>query len=203
MQNEFEFRLQHLFKIAALNSFMLSFLDNNEVLYLTNQWNQIPVYEVCNVAAMLGHLDLLKWARLQKFYGDDETLNHLESLRIFYYTKGYFLSKQMRIQLETDGFLIGMPCLPQAFLYALTNNHAEIIHYLQKNDCQYFDIDGSAQEILEHATQYGNLQMIRWLIVEKTAWCNYKKCIDIALRYEKWDCIVFLKEEYNKQSLRI
>ena len=46
-----------------LQKYCLSFLSEDENKYIGNRWREFPKYNICNIAAENGWLDLLKWAR--------------------------------------------------------------------------------------------------------------------------------------------
>ena len=49
--------------IKDVSNICLSYLSQEEQIYIGGEWNKFDKNEVCNIAAESGWLDLLKWAR--------------------------------------------------------------------------------------------------------------------------------------------
>ena len=49
--------------IADLSNLCLSYLLEEEHIYISKKWNKFNKYDVCEMAAKNGWLDLLKWVR--------------------------------------------------------------------------------------------------------------------------------------------
>ena len=50
-----------------IQKYCLSYLPEDEIMYIENRWDEFPKNMICRKAAQYGWLDLLKWARKNGF----------------------------------------------------------------------------------------------------------------------------------------
>src|SRR6185369_4697579 len=73
--------------IEDLSNLCLSYLSEEEQIYISNEWDKYEKDNICNIAAKYGWLDLLIYARQNDYEWDDDVCSyaaengHLEVLK--------------------------------------------------------------------------------------------------------------------------
>jgi hypothetical protein len=160
-------------------------LDNDEALSLPYErvvgllgeaFKNVRTFEgtsnsVCNYAAQLGSVRLLKWARVNNLGWTIYTCSyaayngHLPALQYLHEN--------------------GCPWNTSTCYYAAKNGHLFVLQYLHENGCPW----DSSSSTCKCAAQNGHLPALKYLHENGCPWNEYT-CLSAAI-YKHWDCLQY------------
>ena len=106
-----------------LQKYCLSYLLEDEIIYIENKWHKFPRSKVCTIAAKNGWLDLLIFARENGCKWDSYTCSNAAENEHFEILKW---AKENGCEWDSS-----------TCSYAAENGHLEILKWAKENGCEW------------------------------------------------------------------
>lgn len=158
-----------------LSNICLSYLNNNELTYYFNKWNEFSEYEICNIASKNNWFDLVKWANVNNYICYWSTQTCFNAI-----TNGNLdMLKYILINGDLDGYDYLQEC-------AAEEGQLEIMKWLDEYGYKIV-----SHKICAAAAYDGHLHIIKWIIQSGYMW-NESVC-ESALKGDQKEIIEWLK----------
>lgn len=141
--SEISAELASLIPIDSLNFLILSFLTHKDKMYVTRNWNNFKRRRVCKIAADLGYLDLLQWARSLNYEWNSSTTTNAT-------IKGH-------LELLIWAISNGCPCNDWLTSYAAERGHLHILKCLYSKGFTMSVAD------IDFAEEHGQMETAAWI----------------------------------------
>src|SRR5947207_2863187 len=159
-----------------------SYLSENEIIYMENNWNKFSKNDLCKIAVENGWLDLLEWGLLngcKPNYLTDiyATKNGQLNILKWLYKNGYCIIDSILCELAIErgyfdilkwAFEIGSTkkifCKENLCMYAARHGHFEMLKWLYDRGCQINEWTCAS------AAKGGYLEILIWLRENGCPW---------------------------------